>query len=104
MVGALTGVADRLGLIVLKGNGGSGPIRQVGRGVTAGDVNLAVLHIFRVNKLDVVDQIQFIQQHRTHQTIEIAAGNQAELTLAHDCSLYGKLKPACRLILQSVLS
>src|SRR5262249_1406729 len=45
--------------------------------------DLPILHIFRMNELDLVNQVQFFQEDAAHQAIEITAGYQAELHCGH---------------------
>jgi len=33
-----------------------------------------------MDKQDVVDQVEVFEEHRAHQTVEIAAGNEAEFS------------------------
>jgi hypothetical protein len=58
-------------------------IRQVGGDITVGDINLAVLHVLGVDKLDIVDQVQFIEQYGAYQAIKITAGNESEFLGRH---------------------
>ncbi len=58
-------------------------IRQVGGDVAIRNQDGAILHVLGVDELDVVDHVQFLEQDRTHQPVEIAAGDQAEILIAH---------------------
>ena len=70
-----TRVSDGFGLVVVERKVRSCHVGQVGGDVTAGDVHLAVLHVFGVDKLDLVDHVQFIEQDGADKTVEIAAGD-----------------------------
>lgn len=52
-------------------------VRQVGGDVAVGDRHLAVLHVFGVNEQDVVDHVQFTEEHSAYESVEIAASDQA---------------------------
>jgi len=56
--------------------------RHVGRNVVVGKVDLAILHLARMDEQDVVDQLHFLEQNGADQAVEIAAGDQAELPSA----------------------
>jgi hypothetical protein len=60
-------------------------VRQVGRDVVRTDVDLPVLHVLGVNELDLLDHVEVLQQHRTHQTVEIAACDKAEFSHESPC-------------------
>ncbi|MNR17614.1 hypothetical protein D3C85_1342860 [compost metagenome] len=79
------GVAQGFGQVVVKGQMRGFDVRQVGGDVALGDVDLAVLHVFRVHELDVVDQPELVEQHRADQTIEITARHQTKLSCCHFC-------------------
>ena len=58
-------------------------IRQVGGDVGTGNQDRTVLHVLGMDELDIVDQVQFFEEHRADQAVEIAAGDQTEFIAAH---------------------
>jgi hypothetical protein len=48
-------------------------IRKVGGNIVGRDGNLAILHIFGVDKLDVINNPYFFKQNRTDKSIKITA-------------------------------
>ena len=47
---------------------------QIGGDIAAGDFNHPILHIFGVDELDLVDQLQLFQDSGANEAIEIATG------------------------------
>ena len=41
--------------------------------------DLAVLHVLRVDELDLVDQLEVAQQRGAHESVEVAAGDEPVL-------------------------
>jgi hypothetical protein len=73
---ALTGVADGFRQMVIECQVHARHIRQIGGDVVVADRDLTVLHILRVDEQDLFDQVQVLEQHRTHQAVEITTGYQ----------------------------
>lgn len=99
VVGALAGDAHGLAQVVVKSEVGAGHVGQVGGDVAGGDGDLAVLHVLGVHELDVVDHVEFVEQHGADQAVEVAAGDEAVFLLRHDvfCSFPGlSLNPRIR--------
>ena len=79
MVVALARIADRLRQMVVKRKMNPGHERQIGGDVAVANGNFAVLHILRVHKQDLVDQVQVLQQDCADQSVEIATRYKTEL-------------------------
>jgi hypothetical protein len=86
------GVEDEAGLVahprrfagvVVNRQMDAGHERQIGCDVPVADGNQPVLHVLGVNELDVVDQVQFAQQNRADQSVEIGPGEEA-MARGHD--------------------
>ena len=80
---AIAGVADGFRQVVVEGKMRGSNVGEVGGDVAASDVNLAILHIFWVDKFDVVNQVEFVEQNGTDEAIKVAAGDEAEFFLSH---------------------
>ena len=85
MIVALTH-ANRLAVVVVEDQMGALHERQVGGDVARSDLDLAVLHVLGMHELDVVDQVEFAQQHAADEAVEVAAGDEAVLLSRHDGS------------------
>ena len=57
VIAALAGVAQGFRLVVVKRQVCRRYVGKIGGDVTAADVDLAILHVLRVDKLDVVNQV-----------------------------------------------
>ncbi len=75
---AAAGIADGFRQMVVEHQVGAGDVRQVGRDVAGGDHDFAVLHVLGMDEQDVVDQFEMPEQHGAHETVEVAAGHEAE--------------------------
>ena len=51
-------------------------VRKVGEDVVAGDVDLAVLDVFRMREVDLLDRLHFLEQQGTGEAVEVGARNQ----------------------------
>jgi len=51
-------------------------IGQIGGDVFVGDLDLAILHVFGMDKPDIANQAEFPQEYRTHQTIKVTSCDQ----------------------------
>ena len=72
-------VAQGLAQVMVEGQVTTRYVGQVGRDVAFANLDLAVLHVLRVDEQDVVDHVQFLQQDGADQTVEITAGHEAVL-------------------------
>ena len=52
-------------------------VGQIRGDVLRSDLDLAVLHVFRMDEQDVVDQVQVLEEDGAYEAIEIAAGDEA---------------------------
>ena len=57
--------------------------REVCRYVVLADLDLAVLNIFRMDELDLIDHVQFAKEHGANQTVEITSRYKAHLFICH---------------------
>jgi hypothetical protein len=53
-------------------------IRQVGGDVARRDVDLSILHIFGMDKRNLVDEVQLFQENPADQAVEVTAGHQTK--------------------------
>lgn len=88
VVGWLVNIAGVFGLMVVEHQEGLRRVGQVGGDVAPGDVDLAVLHVFGVDKQHVVNHAEFTEQDAADETIEVAAGHESVLGLAQGIPLY----------------
>jgi hypothetical protein len=71
------GNAQLLGGVVVKRQRHLAAIRQVGRDVARGELQLAVLDVLGMNEQDVVDDPQLLEQGGTDETVEVTPGDEA---------------------------
>src|ERR1700724_3072385 len=63
--------------------------REVGRDVALGYLDEPILHVLRVDELDLIEDPELFEQGSAHQPVEITAGNEATLLgglCCHWCS------------------
>jgi len=77
VVGGDTEVAERLAEMVVEDEMGLRLVRQVGGDVAGTDRHHPVLDVLGVHEGDVVHQVQRLQQHGAHQSVEVASGDEA---------------------------
>jgi hypothetical protein len=87
----LRSLAQTLGLalVVIESQARAGNIGQVGGDVAIGDLDEPVLHVLRMDELDLVEDPELFQQCGTDQPVEVAAGDEAALLggmCDHGCS------------------
>jgi len=70
---------QRLAEVMVEDQVRAGHVREVRRDVLAGDLDLAVLHVFRVDELDLVHHAELLQEHGAYETVEVAARDQSIL-------------------------
>jgi hypothetical protein len=87
------GVTQDFRRMMIESQMDAGDIRQVSRNIPVVNLNLAILHILGMDKLDIVDQLQFVQQNRADQAIHIAASDEAE-SVSHDRTPLQKMQAA----------
>ena len=68
---------------MVEGEVGGSDVGQVGGDVARRDVDLAILHVFRMHELDVVDQAQFVEQYGTDEAVKVTARDETEFLLGH---------------------
>ena len=68
--------AQRFRGVMIEGQMHAFHIGQVGGDVAIVDLDLAVLHVLRMDELDVVDQLQLLEQHGAYQAVEVATGDK----------------------------
>ena len=83
VVGPLPGVAHGFRFMVIKHQVCRCHVGQIGGDVTTAYVNLAILHIFGVDKLNVVNQVQLFKQYSAHQAVKVTAGYQSKFFGCH---------------------
>src|ERR1700691_2688066 len=62
---------------MVEGQAYAGDVRKVGRDVAASDLDEPVLHVLRVDELDLLENPELLQEGSTHQPVEVAAGNKS---------------------------
>jgi hypothetical protein len=70
------GVANGLTAVVVEHEMGVRRIGAVGGDVAGPDLHLAVLHVLGMDEEDVTDHPELLEQHGTHQPIEVTPGDQ----------------------------
>ena len=70
-------------------------IGQIGCDIPISDVDLAILHVLGVDKSDVIDQVEVLEKYRTHQSVKVAACNEAK-RVAHKSVLCSGARPSRR--------
>ena len=83
VVGPLAGIAEGLGEVVVEGEVHAWNEGQVGGDVALGNLDLAVLHVLRMDEFDLVDHVQVVEQHGAGQAVEITAGHEAIFFFGH---------------------
>lgn len=58
-------------------------IWQICGDVVACYFDKSVLHVFRVDKLDVIDDIHVFKKHSADKSVEIASGHKSEFLISH---------------------
>ena len=58
-------------------------VGQIGDDVASRDRYDAVLHVFGMDELDLVDQVEFAQQHAADEPVEIAACHETKFLVRH---------------------
>ena len=81
--GRLAGAPLHLARMMIERQMAARDIGQVGGDVASRNRDPAVLHVLGMNEGDLVDQVHLFQKNAADQTIEIAAGHQAELRRGH---------------------
>ena len=71
--------------MVVKGQVDIRAVGQVCGDVPGTEPDFAVLHIFGMHKHDLVDHVQFFEQHGADKAVEIAPGNQSVYRSSHTC-------------------
>ena len=74
--------AHQLGVVVVEGQTDARHIGEVGGDVPLADLDLAVLHVLRVNEEDVLEEVVLLEQGGADEAVEVGPGDEAE-TLAH---------------------
>ncbi len=62
-----------------------GPFHEgkVSGDISVGDLDHAVLHVLRMDKFDLIDQVQFFEDRSTNKAIEITTRNQPVFSRGH---------------------
>ena len=89
VIGHLVGPARRLARMVVERDVAARHVGKVGDDVAARDGHRAVLHVLGVHELDVVDQVDFAEQHAADQAVEVAAGYEAVVPRRHGGPTHG---------------
>ena len=76
-------VAHRFAQVVIEGQMDAFHVGQIGGDVAVGNLDQPVLHVLGMNEFDVIDQIQFFEQHRADESVEITAGHEPEFLIGH---------------------
>jgi hypothetical protein len=77
--------ARRFTQMVIEGQVHARHVRHVGGDVSFADLHLAVLHVFRMHELDVIQNAELLEQHGTHEPVEITTRHQPEF-LGHQAA------------------
>ena len=72
-------VSDEFALVMVERKSDSGIERKIRRDVVLVDIDLAVLNILRMNKLDLVDHFEFTEEHCAYESVKITSGNKSLL-------------------------
>ncbi|MGH1570348.1 hypothetical protein ACRAWG_06370 [Methylobacterium sp. P31] len=86
------GVARRFARMMIEGEMAGFDVRQIGDDVAIRDRDNAILHVLGMNELDLVDQVEFVQQHAADETVKVATRHKAELLLRHGGALFGLMQ------------
>ena len=78
MIGQAFVVTQGLRQVMIKNQMSGFDVGQVGGDVVRTDFNLAILHVFGMDKRNIVDQIQMFEQYCTHQAVKITTCNKSE--------------------------
>ena len=62
--------------MVIEGEVHTRHVRHVGGDISFAHLHFAVLHVFRMHELDVVQNAELLEQHGTHEPVEITARHQ----------------------------
>ena len=62
---------------MVEGEVDAGDVGEVGRDVARGQLDLAVLHVLRVDEQDVVEHPELLEQRRADEPVEVRAGHQS---------------------------
>ena len=72
-------VSYELTLVMVKSKSDSRIKRKICSDVILVDIDLAVLHILRMNKLDLVDHVHLLKEHGAYESVKITSGNKSFL-------------------------
>ena len=89
VVGGDGGVANGLAAVMVEHEMGVRRVGEVGGDVAGPDLHLPVLHVLGMDEQDVADQPELLEQHGTHQPIEVTPGDQP-------VSLHRRTQPPCQ--------
>ncbi len=70
--------ADGLAQVVVEGEVNARNVGEIRRDISAGHLDLAVLHVLRVDELDGVEDAPFLEQDGADEAVEVAAGHEPE--------------------------
>ena len=76
VVGGDGGVANGLAAVMVEHEMGVRRVGEVGGDVARADLHLAVLYVLGMDEQDVADHLELLEQHSTHQPIEVTPGDQ----------------------------
>ena len=71
--------SDELTLVVVKCETYSGVKGKICRDVILGDIDFSILNILRVNELDLIDNVEFLEQHGAYESVKVTSGNKSLL-------------------------
>ena len=80
--------------MVVEGEVATRHVGQVGDDVAHRDRHGAVLHVLRMDELDLVDEGDLAQQQAADEAVEVAAGDEAEFGKRHGAHTSGCVEPS----------
>ena len=69
--------AQLLGVVVVEGQADARDVGKVGGDVALADLDLAVLHVLRVDEQDVLEEVELLEEGGAHEAVEVGARDEA---------------------------